>query len=176
MLQFRRFHNVEQHAVFTENPCEEGHRPPFLDGDYFEGEFDEQGVCLECLLTGRKVVVLDPYLRSKIETQAHTPAGAKRIIRELERTPPVPWIQYNDWPFCCGEPMQYRGEYSRDHLFADEELADFPQCLWEIVDAVGKQQAIDFESLQDSIADGITACFIFKCLKCHRFEAVCQSY
>jgi uncharacterized protein CbrC (UPF0167 family) len=176
MVEFRFFRDFERNAKFTDEPCAPGHQPPFFDGTYFDGEYEDEGVCLDCLVSGRKVVEIESYLRSKIEKYAQTQSDAARIIQELERTPPVPWIQYNDWPFCCHEPMQYRGEYSSESHFEDSELDEFAQNLWGMVDEQGKLQAGDFASLQGSIEDGMTACFIFKCLHCGRFAAVCQSY
>lgn len=177
MPTFRLFKDFERNAKFTDEACEPDHSPPFFDGDYFDNEeYEDQGVCLNCLVTGLKVVDIGDYVRSKIEKNAPAALDAQRFVKELERTPPVPWIQYNDWAFCCGEPMQYRGEYSNDSDFNDSELKEIPQNLWSIVNDDGKQQAGSFEALQDSIENGMTACFIFKCLKCKRFEAVCQSY
>jgi uncharacterized protein CbrC (UPF0167 family) len=174
MSEFRLFYDVAMNAVFTDKPCEEGHLPPFLDAEYFDGGYEDEGVCLECLRSGSKKVSMNTYIKAKIKICAGESAAL--IINELEQTPPVPWIQYNDWPLCCGDAMQYRGEHSRQSIFIDDELKGFPDNLWIIADEHTRKQAVDHGSLEASIRRGMTVCFIFRCMKCGRYQAVCQSY
>lgn len=176
MKKFRLYNHLKKNAVFTDNYCDKGHKGPFLDGDYFDSEYDGQGVCLNCLETGEKTVSIQKYMVLKIGKYTKSPQDVEQIIRELERTPPVPWIQYNDWSFCCNGPMQYQGEHSTDVQFKSNDLKEFPEMLWEIADENGKKQAGNPDALLASINNGFTACFIFKCQKCSRFEAVCQTY
>jgi uncharacterized protein CbrC (UPF0167 family) len=176
MIEFRYFNDVEKNAALTKNACDPGHSGPFLDGNFFNNDFEDQGVCLDCLVKGRKRVKVDGYLKSKISKHVGNQADRAKIIAGLERTPPVPWIQNNDWPFCDADAMQYRGEHSVEKRFADKEFDFTPAKLWSILDENSRAQAGDPQSLLDAVADGLAACFIFRCLHCGRFEAVCQSY
>ena len=174
MVEFKYFKDFKRNAIFVDTPCDKGHESPFLDGEYFDGNYEDQGICVECLIKGRKVVHIQKLLRDNLYKCVAD--NADRVIWELERTPPVPWIQYNNWPLCCSDAMQYRGEYSTSNTFDDDELYGMPDVLWNIIDEIGKLQANNYKSLIQSLNEGMSACFIFKCLKCGRFEAVCQSY
>ena len=43
---------------------------------------------------------------------------ANEEIEILKYTPPIPWVQFNDWKVCCDDYMQYIGEWEQKDTVA----------------------------------------------------------
>src|SRR5579859_3085580 len=86
-------------------------------------------VCALCLAKNKAKVVLPKWVTAKLEAGvAHTHpkwSAAQRddVIRErldaLAHTPPIPWLQENEWPVCGDDFAQFTGEVTQERLLAD---------------------------------------------------------
>ena len=167
MRKYRYFKDVRNNASFTDIPCDfcEANED-CLDGVYFEdGKLDS--ICLECFQKGKAKVVIPSYISS------HINEDALKKTKELSETPPVPWIQYNEWPICGDDYMTYIGEWGQAQfnefspdgngyslfgmILNDEVSEERKQYLWN---NLGR----------------FAAAFVFVCSKCGKQTAVVQEY
>lgn len=105
---FRYLSDVAANAVFTDQPCRFcSSGKDCLEGVYFDTPGTDS-VCLECLKQKKVSVPVPPYVRRQIKQNEPEKTAL------LMQTPPVPWVQYNDWPACCDDYVQYIGEWTKE--------------------------------------------------------------
>ncbi|NRY60177.1 CbrC family protein [Clostridium beijerinckii] len=186
-FKFKYFTNVQRNARFIDEPCDNcGSTNLCLNGIYFD-HYDEEveAVCLECLTKGNIVVEIPSEVSEKIynEISINYPDGSEdelkkrvnEIIEELSKTPPVPWVQSNDWQVCCGNFMTYLGELGRDDLDSMATDGDGKALLLNLIDEETKNRIDDLECLWNELGDYAVA-YHFKCMKCGKQIVVIQSY
>lgn len=137
-----------------------------------EGEAIISEACASCIRS------LDPGQVSPWDTERRlaaylkgTPGLGKEEVRlrlvtiqkELRRTPRLPhFVQWDDYPFCCGELTEYTGDPSP----AEAELLDREGQYWDRGPASFHDRAADLvpsESL--SVIGGVSA---FRCPRCSK--------
>lgn len=153
---------------------------PCIEGIFFDDPDVDEGVCLSELLSGRVKVSIPNYLRQHL-IQSLQASGKKTseeyldaAIDELSRTPPVPWIQHNEWPVCCGDFCQYLGELRK----LPEEIEPIVEAttLWEVTEETSRQKFTDAQSLWKCINSDWCSGFLFECAVCKKRVVVIQSY
>lgn len=169
MKEYKYYMDVLLHAGFSTEKCQFcGATENGLEGVYFDNP-KISSICLRCFEEKKGNVYIPGYLRNKIKNSVN------EKVAELEYTPPVPWIQYNDWQICCDDFCQFIGEWTRE----------------DFINAAGKENSIDFfksmlcmetysliddiNELWESLGES-TAAFVFQCVKCNKKIVVCQSY
>lgn len=124
ILQYKYLGNVLKNAEYTEEKCQIcSSENNCLEGEYFDLGSDVTSVCLECLNKGIVTVDIPEFISDRIYSHLEDKLVLKskeviekmtnQLIETLGKTPPVPWIQYNDWPVCCCDFTKYLGEWSR---------------------------------------------------------------
>ena len=102
-----------------------------------------------------------------------TPRGANNSERtsslrvdKLAHTPPVPWLQNNEWPVCNDDFAVYNGELTRDQLLLEHEGAGPAKAaLRAMVEEVKPEWELDEEALDtawDQLGNFV-AVFAFRC-------------
>lgn len=135
------------------------------------GELTE--ACLTCFLAG-KAVAGEPDTvgdLAKNVAAAHpdwTPDECATYIAErrteLSRTPPVPWIQENEWPVCGDDFAVYLGEWTQERLIAETGSEAAARAK---VEALARQTFVNISDESLAIAwQGLVnwwAVFAFRC-------------
>lgn len=184
--KFKYFLNPEKNASYVDEPCEVcGSSDLCLDGTYFDNQEELESICMECLVKGKVVVEFPSFLYDKIYyelkrikptlTEEEIKYNVNDIFSELEKTPPVPWLQYNDWPVCCGDFMTYLGELTRNELNSMAVDGDGKTLLLSLIDDEMKNRIDSLEALWDDLGDHVIA-YHFKCMECDKQIAILQSY
>ncbi|RFA31858.1 hypothetical protein CAI16_19655 [Virgibacillus dokdonensis] len=169
--KFKYFENPLENAEFTGEACQScGKNEKCLEGEYFDLDDEVDSVCLNCLRLGKVKVNIPNYIKDRITGQ-----GKEEKVAELEKTPPVPWIQYNDWPVCCGDYTKYIGEWEREDFEKNSKDGDGLNYLLSILDQSTKDK-IENENIFWEDIGHYTAIFVFECLNCSDRIAVPQSY
>ncbi|MCR5738165.1 MAG: CbrC family protein [Eubacterium sp.] len=169
MKEYKYFENVKRNAYFCEIPCQFcGGKSDCLDGVFFEKD-EVESICLSCFEQKKARVYIPDYIQNKIKN--------KRTDKteELFLTPPVPWIQYNEWPVCCDDYMKYLGEWDKEAFekyFSDN---DNIESMKNILSNDMMERIENFEVLLDDLGNG-TAAFVFKCNHCDKVNVVFQDY
>lgn len=169
MRQYEYFKNVEKNAAFTEQKCQFcGENKNCLEGIYFE-QPDLKSVCLSCL--DRRVVGVDipNYLKKKVHD------NNKVKIDKLTYTPPIPWVQFNDWQVCCDDYMQYLGEWTQEDFVRESNIGKGIEFFQKLLSKDFLNQVDDINVLWDDLGNG-TVAFVFYCSTCNSKRVVCQSY
>ena len=169
MRQYDYFKNVEKNAAFTEKKCQFcGEDKNCLEGIYFE-QPDLKSVCLSCF--DKRVVGVDipDYLKKKV----HNNSEIK--IDKLTYTPPVPWVQFNDWQVCCDDYMQYWGEWTQEDFVRESNDGNGIEFFQSLLSEDFKNQVDDINVLWDDLGND-TVAFVFYCPTCNNKRVVCQSY
>lgn len=131
MPRFRYCPGYPDGARLAEEACSFCGARPALDGAWldFDEDYDEPPpVCADCLLAGKAHVVVPGWVQKALaqsvaaqhldwNAEARDAYVAERT-HELAHTPPVPWIQNNEWPICGDDYAQYAGELTRERLEA----------------------------------------------------------
>lgn len=184
---FRYFDASEKNAEFTDTPCEScGSDENCLEGVYFdELDFDRESVCLECLVQGKITVHLSDYLIDKLKRHIklmnptlqnkEVLKAVNQQVEELKKTPPIPWIQSNDWVICCGEFAKYIGEWSQKDLNEASKNNDGLAYFLEILEQDYKDRVDDSDLLWDDLGNQ-SAAYVFECLNCSQRIANWQNY
>ena len=131
MSTFRYFPGFPEGAVFDTRPCHFCGTVPALDGAWldFEEDYDDPPpVCIEDLLADKARVARPNWVSHELANRVaarHSDWSAEQQERyvaertsELAHTPPVPWLQENEWPVCSDDYAKYAGEITRDTLLA----------------------------------------------------------
>lgn len=183
---FKYFKNPEKNAVLAKTNCQSCDTSEnCLEGEYFDQGGNIDSVCFDCLSKGKITVNIPDYIRNRIinhlnemdieSKESSNEEKAKNLVDELSKTPPVPWIQYNDWPVCCNDFERYIGEWDKLDIIKnapDENTRDY---LMSILDNFSKEKIKDYDLFWDDIGNG-TVIFVFECVHCSKIIAICQSY
>lgn len=168
MIKYEYFKNVEKDAIFTEEKCQFcGSKNNCLEGVYFERP-NLKSVCLSCFQ--KKVIAVDipQYLRIRVHDNMEK-------INKLGYTPPVPWVQYNDWQVCCDDFMQYQGEWTQEDFIRESNDGNGIEYFKSLLDEDFIKQINDIDILFNDLGDD-TVAFVFSCRVCDKKKVVCQSY
>lgn len=169
MKKYKYFADVEQYAFFTKTPCQFcGNESNCLEGIYFDRE-NIESVCMSCFEKMKACVEVPSYIRRRVNIDSATK------IEQLKYTPPIPWVQYNDWQVCCDDFMTYIGEYDQD-AFSNKYGVEGTVELFESMlskDTHGKVD--DINVLWEDIGYN-TVAYFFMCSHCGKTLIVCQSY
>ena len=95
-------------------------------------------------------------------------------LEALSRTPPIPWVQNNDWVICGDDFAYYLGERTQEDLNAMAPDGNGLAYLAQLIDApetVGKWQ-----NVWDAIEAEWTTVFLFLCPQTGAYHAVMQSF
>ncbi|RCW39603.1 CbrC family protein [Paenibacillus prosopidis] len=174
---FRYFDDPLRNAEFIESPCEScGSEENCLDGVFFdEPEFDRESVCMDCLVDGKVKVHIRDYLVEKLERNVKKSYPSEledkvpKIVdiqcSELKKSPPIPWIQQNDWVVCCGEFAKYLGEWSQEKFELSSANRNGKEFQLSILEKEYRDRIEDEELFWEDIGND-TAIYVFECLKC----------
>lgn len=170
--KFKYFEDPFKDAEFIdEEECQScGSRKHCLEGEYFDFEEEVISVCLDCLMEGKLRVNIPDYIKDRV-----TGKEKEEKVSELEKTPPIPWIQYNDWPVCCNDFAKYLGEWNREDFNNQSEDGNGLSYLLSILDQSMKGVIVDSQIFWEDIGN-YTAIFVFECLCCSKRIAIPQSY
>lgn len=169
MKEYKYFTNVKKNAIFTEKECQFCRSIKYcLEGIYFEqGNIDS--VCLKCLDEKKACVDIPSYVQKRIKN------NVDQKVEELSYTPPVPWIQYNDWPVCCDDFMKYVGEWQQSDFINFFEGKNILELFKNVLDNDTLSKVEDINVLWEDLGYN-TAAYVFSCLTCRKIIVVCQSY
>ncbi|WP_289092012.1 CbrC family protein [uncultured Bacteroides sp.] len=169
MKQYDYFYNVEKNAVFTEKKCQFcGRNQNCLEGIYFD-QPNLKSICLSCFDKRLVGVDIPDYIKKQVNKDSETK------IDKLTYTPPVPWVQYNDWQVCCDDYMQYIGEWKQEDFIRESSDGNGVEYFRSLISKDLKNKVDDINVLWDDLGYD-TVAFVFRCQKCNRKIVVCQSY
>lgn len=183
-MNYKYFENVENNAAFSNNKCQFcASNVRCLEGIYFEQGREIKSVCLKCLEKKKASVNIPSYLIERLDEEIRKNCkhheGVTDIVNEkiteLKYTPPIPWIQYNDWQVCCSDFMKYLGEWEKKDFIDKLENGSGINAFETVLDDISKNKVEDMEILWNDIGEN-TVAFAFRCLKCNCIKVVCQSY
>lgn len=181
---FEYFPEYHKWARFEEDcECEDG--SPCLDGVFFGDPDIEEPVCLSDLVSGKVRVDIPDYvvdeLRDSITetrpdlTNTQITEKVQAATDTLARTPPVPWIQNNEWPSHCGDFCRYLGEWNQERLNNVAEEGNGRAFLWSILIPAHRARR-NLDELWEEIENEWAAIYVFECRTCGKLVALEQSY
>lgn len=189
-MNFKYFSDYKKNADFTNEPCEIcGSSKDCLTGIYFE--FEEKmyenidSICLNCFLKNNFKRDIPDFLKNNLIKSLQKISQDKNMeeiileanekIKELEKNPPIPWIQNNDWQICCGDFCNYIGEWGQDEFNKNSPDGDGKKYLMEILNDFDKSRVVNLDYFWEEIEID-TAVFVFKCNYCNKYIATVQSF
>ena len=183
---FKYFPEYDKWAKFSDEECHCQGELPCLDPIFFENPNLNDPVCLDLLADGRVQVEIPDWLQKQllasiVKTHPNwedyqVKHFATLLVDELSRTPPVPWIQHNAWPVCCGDFCCYLGEWNQDRFIEVSPDGNGSAFLWAILEDSHRNRRDDPYQLWQEIKSEWTTIYVFKCFTCDKFIAVDQSY
>lgn len=169
MEEYKYHRNFRNNVVFSKEKCQFcGSDIDCLEGIYFDNPAIKS-VCTSCLKLKRAEVIIPEYIQNRIKNDSSSKT------EELKYTPPVPWIQYNDWPVCCDDYSVFIGEWEQEDFIREAAESDPVDYFKNLLSEYTLSLVDDITVLWDDIGNN-TAAFVFQCLKCNRKIVVCQSY
>lgn len=167
MREYKYFLNVKEQAAFTEKKCQFcGNDDDCLEGIYFDQD-NIDSVCLKCFAEKKACVAVPDYIQKRIKYNSHNK------IEELKYTPPIPWVQFNDWQVCCDDYMKYMGEWEQEEFI--KESANEIEFFKGLLDDDTLKKVDDINVLWEDLGYD-TVAYVFKCSICGKRTVVCQSY
>ncbi len=129
MLEFKYFPDFAKEAVFDPRGCAFCGRVPALAGawlDFDEYYDDPPAACIDDLIADKARVDIPRRLQERLAQAVHAShpdwdgeqvaAYVASRTDELAHTPPVPWVQENEWPIWVDDYAVYVGQLIRDKL------------------------------------------------------------
>jgi uncharacterized protein CbrC (UPF0167 family) len=185
-IEFKYFHDFLNNTEFKKEPCDNCGRTPTLAGVYFGGDRELNAVCVDCLVSGQVTVHVPRYLIKRLRenvkvshpdwSEVLVESKVDQAVSDLSRTPPIPWIQNNDWVICHGDFACYLGEWKQYRLISEAPDGDGKEYLFSLLNPTDRPGRDSLEDLWESVAADWTAVYVFQCLKCFRRFAVVQMY
>lgn len=184
--EFKYFCNPIKNAEITDVKCQScGADENCLEGEYFDCGDNVVSVCLDCLSKGKVTVNIPNFIKKRlmghlketgyVQNENQAEERAESLIDELSKNPPVPWIQYNDWPVCCGEFGRYLGEWGKEEIIKHAPDGNGKQYIISILDDFSRSKIDNVDYFWDDI-DRNTVVYVFECIHCSKYIAICQSY
>lgn len=169
MNKYKYFDNIKKNAVFTEHACQFcGSEQDCLEGIYFD-QSNIESVCLRCFSELKANVYIPDYIQAKVEKDR---AGK---VRELSFTPPIAWVQSNEWPACCDDFMEYIGEWEKEDIITYAGDEDYIVFFRKLLDQEMLERIEDIDVLIDDLGYDSVA-YAFRCTCCNKITIVCQDY
>lgn len=169
MKNYKYFENAEKNAYFTEVPCQFCGSDKFcLDAVFFERD-DIESICLDCFDKKENNVEIPDYIRIKVKKDS------EHKFEMLKFTPPVPWIQINEWPACCDDYLVYIGEWGQEEFNNSSQDKDGKSFLKRHMDDEQIARVESFDVLWNELGNE-TVAFVFRCSHCKRKVVICQDY
>ena len=182
--EFRYFPNYQEWARFTDKPCASCQGTPCLEGIYFDQSSELESVCLDCLTTGQVKVDIPSYIHNQLMEsvrRTHSDWTDQQIdmhvaarVSALAMTPPVPWIQNNEWPVCGDDFAYYLGERNQEDLSLMAPDGNGLTYLHTIVNKPEQMQ--DGAAIWHALENGWATVFLFECEANKTYIAVIQAY
>lgn len=185
-LNYEYYRDVLKNAKFTKEKCQIcSSEENCLEGIYFEQGSQLKSVCLNCLNEGKIKVDIPTYLRDKLyesiknndinKDKKAIELKANKLIEKLEKTPPVPWIQSNDWPVCCGDFLKFIGEWEQENFNEKAENGIGKEKFEALLDENTRKKIDNIDMVWEDL-ESETVAFVFRCNHCNKYIVVCQSY
>ena len=96
-------------------------------------------------------------------------------VGELSITPPVAWVQSNEWPVCCDDYMKYIGEWEKTDFINQSSHEEYIDYFKELLDKKMIERIDDIETLIEDLGYDSVA-YAFRCICCNKVTIVCQNY
>lgn len=182
-LVFRYFRDPYTHAVFTDEPCEIcGSSIHCLEGTYFH-QNDIESLCLACLRSGKANILTEleePEIKQNIIDMLREAGKSidliETIIDEFKKTPPVPWVQSDEWVWCCGDFATYVGEWKENEFKHHFSKDTYKQELLQLFDEYHRERIEIVDAFLDAVENDWVVVFVFQCETCKNHHAVWQAY
>jgi hypothetical protein len=185
-MNLKYFVDFKKNAVFSNEQCDIcGSNDNCLEAEYFDNDEDFRSICLKCLLSGKQLVNIPSYLKNKlIENIKQVDKRisdkiinekVENILDELSKTPPVPWVQFNNWPVYNGDFMKYIGEWNKEDFIKNSSDKNGKNYILSLLDEQIKKQIDDMDAFWDDIGEN-TIVFVFESIDKSKRQAIVQSY
>ncbi|WP_407399208.1 CbrC family protein [Treponema sp.] len=169
MEEYKYHKNFKKNVMFSKEKCQFcGSEIDCLEGTYFDNP-EIKSVCVSCFKRKKAEVLIPEFIKNKIKKDLN------QEIEELKYTPPVPWIQYNDWQVCCDDFCIFIGEWKKEDFIREALDYDPIEFFKSLLNEYTLSLVDDINILWNDIGNN-TAAFVFECAKCNRKIVVCQSY
>lgn len=184
--EFKYFKDFLKNATFTDKQCDICSSNEYcLEAEYFESDEEYSSVCLKCLINGNARVTIPQHLIKRLRENIKLvnidiqdddlKEKINNYILELSKTPPVAWIQFNNWPVYNGDFMRFIGEWTKEDIILNAPNNDGKAYLKLIVDDLTKNKIDDFDIFWEDI-EKYTAIFVFESLDSKKRIAIAQNY
>ena len=180
---FRYFRDPYTHAVFGQEPCEIcGLNIHCLEGTYFQHN-EIESLCLACLRSGKgnlNVDLEEPEIKQNVikmlQAAGKSADAVEGIINEFKKTPPVPWVQHDEWVWCCGDFTTYVGGWKEEDFKHHLSTDTYKQELLQLFDDYHRERIEIVDVFLEAIENDWVVVFAFQCETCQKYHAVWQAY
>ncbi|MBF6590828.1 MAG: CbrC family protein [Ktedonobacterales bacterium] len=179
MYAFEYFPTFPEGAQLHAEACEHCGRSPTIPAVRLErtpGEDNATATCADCLRAGRARAPIPQWVKRALARAvdvAHpdwshkqrTDLVASRIDK-LAHTPPVPWLQNNEWPVCHDDFARYMGELTHERLLQEHGSAERAKgVLRAIIEEVRPEWVLTMEDIETAWEQlgNFVAVFLFHC-------------
>lgn len=179
MTSFDYFPTFPGGAQLREEACSFCARSPAIPAVRLKLQASEEkpkAVCADCLRIGRARTEVPTWVERELTNAvraAHPEWDSDEVARHvasrvdaLSHTPPVPWLQNNEWPACKDDFAVYRGELTRDTLLGEYgSVARAKEALDSVIKEVRPEWTLDEEALGTAWEQlgNFVAIFVFQC-------------
>lgn len=185
-FNYEYYEDVLKNAQFTKEECQIcSSKENCLEGIYFNQGSQLKSVCLNCLNEGKIKVDIPVYLKNKLyesikksdvnQDEKEIELKVNKLSEKLEKNPPVPWIQENEWTVCCGDFLKFIGEWEQEDFNEKAENGNGKEKFEELLDENSRKRIDNIDILWEDLGNE-TAAFVFRCNHCYKYIVVCQSY
>lgn len=169
-MKYKYFEDVFKNARFINTRCDLcGSDKNCLNAIYFDLNCNIESVCLSCLDNKKIGVNIPDYIKKRIVNDKN------KKTDELKYTPPVPWVQNNDWPVCHDDFMVYIGEFTKDDIIHLAQNQNEIEIFKRMIAPNLQERIIDYDVLLNNLGN-TTIAFAFRCSICKTIRIILQDY
>lgn len=176
-VKFKYFPDFPAGADLTSDPYSYCGRAPALPAIRLGfGTGANGSICADCLAKGMATVNVPSWVQRDLESgvdrthpdwsEQQRSRYVSERVNELARTPPVPWLQNNEWPVCGDDFAEYNDEVARELLLQQHEtVAEAKSALRGILkDAMPNWEQSDNDvDMEWEELGNYLAIFLFRC-------------
>lgn len=179
MGTFEYFPNFPEGAQLRPEACGYCGRSPAIPAErlmFNPGNAGPKVVCADCLQEGKARVRIPQWIERELWQaigQVHpdwNPTQRAELVAirlsKLAHTPPIPWLQSNEWPICGDDFARYGGELTREHLLHEHDNAALAkEALRAIIEEVRPEWELTTEDMETAWEQlgNFVAIFLFRC-------------
>ena len=135
---------------------------------YAEADDLDEAICPWCIADGSAATKYDAYFTNAGEIVGEVPETVREEVEQ--RTPGYITLQEGEWRACCGDAAAFIMRATEKDLLSREFLGSRSALIRQLITQEGMQSADASEFVMSLTKESDHSAYMFRCLKCGKYQ------